>query len=492
MIVPAVAAPESARQAEELYHGDQRARAMLDLVLESRYIPWSPTPKQALALMSDKPEQLYGGAIGGGKSIMLLMAALQFMECDPKQHGGPHASLLMRRDLKMLKMAKALIPLSHEALSGTDAKWNSVENEWRWPCGHLLKFGYMRTPYDYERYQGSAWHTVGYDELTQFDEQQFTYLITRQRRDVDTTYPIRIRATSNPGGRGHLWCKRRFLDSSDDEREYIPALMTENPYLDTRSYLRRLRKNLPQHMVEALVKGEWDARPPGELFNEQWWKHADRRQRVKGGSRPIRFWDLAATAAGEGRDPDYTVGLLLWRDPWGMVWVEDMKRGQWDVGRVKREILRCAERDGHETMVRMGVDPGQAGKDQVADYQLNVLAGYDFQGVPINGSKWIRAQPIARQAEAGNVTLVAGEWVEDFIDETTAFAEDERSYAHDDIVDALSGGYNQLVETPTGGRRPYWQDGDDEDEERASVPRQLLRTNQLPRGPRGGGRGLYG
>ncbi len=64
-----------------------------------------------------------------------------------------------------------------------------------------------------------------------------------------------------------------------------------------------------------------------------------------------------------------------------------------------------------------------------------------FEGIRSTGSKAERAGPVSSQSEAGNVRLVRGVWIGDFLDELEGFPEG----SHDDQVDAFSGAYNQLV-----------------------------------------------
>jgi predicted phage terminase large subunit-like protein len=66
--------------------------------------------------------------------------------------------------------------------------------------------------------------------------------------------------------------------------------------------------------------------------------------------------------------------------------------------------------------------------------------GWDFHGKPSTGSKEERANPLSAQAEAGNVKLVRGVWVGNFLDEAEAFP----NGAHDDQIDSASGAFEYL------------------------------------------------
>ena len=59
-------------------------------------------------------------------------------------------------------------------------------------------------------YQGAELQFVGFDELTQFPENQYNYLHSRLRKLKDSDIPIRMRGASNPGGIGHDWVKKKI------------------------------------------------------------------------------------------------------------------------------------------------------------------------------------------------------------------------------------------------------------------------------------------
>jgi predicted phage terminase large subunit-like protein len=92
----------------------------------------------------------------------------------------------------------------------------------------------------------------------------------------------------------------------------------------------------------------------------------------------------------------------------------------------------------------MEQEPGSSGVKVIDDYTRRVLMGWDFQGVPSTGNKEVRANPLASQAEAGNVKLVRGPWINAFLDEIELFP----LGSHDDQVDAASGALLDLTSEP--------------------------------------------
>lgn len=382
-------------------------------------------------------EVLYGGAAGGGKSDALLMGALQFVDVPG------YSAILFRRSYTDLALPDALMPRAQEWLANTDAHWHGQDKTWTFPSGATLTFGYLEYEKHKLRYQSSAFQYIGLDELTQFTETQYTYLFSRLRRLEGIEIPLRMRVASNPGGPGHDWVKQRFLVESSPERVFIPASLEDNPHLDRDEYRKSLRE-LDPTTRQQLLDGNWDVLPSGYMFRREWFPiiepHEAEQLYKEGGWRWVRFWDLAATPKTKSNDPDATAGLLMGTDGEKLV-IADVIRVQEDSGAVKRLVGRTAEEDWREVAVRMEQEPGQSGKDQIREYRQNVLAQFDFKGVPSTGSKEVRARPVAGRAAEGDILLVRAAWNRPFLNELVRFPDDA---VHDDQVDATSGAYNCL------------------------------------------------
>jgi predicted phage terminase large subunit-like protein len=166
------------------------------------------------------------------------------------------------------------------------------------------------------------------------------------------------------------------------------------------------------------------------------------------GLRVVRAWDLAATAAGEARDPDWTVGMKLGRDEAGRIFVLDVLRMRGGPHDVAEAIVNTAHQDGRAVPVGLPQDPGQAGKQQVAWLRAQ-LAGHRVVASPETGSKLVRASPVAAQVEAGNLMLVRASWNANFLEELRDFPQGRK----DDQVDALSRGFAMLADAGAPARR---------------------------------------
>ena len=400
----------------------------------TKYIPHEPTDKQAAFLLLPHREVLFGGAAGGGKSAALLMAALQFVDVPG------YSAILFRRSYTDLSLPGALMDRAEQWLGGTDARWSQIEKTWHFPSGASLTFGYLEHPKDRYRYQGAEFAFVGFDELTQFDESEYRYLFSRLRRLKGDTVPIRMRAASNPGGIGHNWVKQRFLEEGlEHERPFIPSRLEDNPHLDQAEYEESLLQLDPITRAQ-LREGDWETRTPGSLFRREWFEIVDQ---APAGAQRARYWDLAATEATAGTDPDWTAGCLgTVKD--GIFYICDMQRVRQRPKGVEDLVKHCAGFDGLETEVIVEQEPGSSGVQTIDRYLRVVLLGYTVRGDRVTGKKDVRAKPLSAAAEQGNVKLVRGPWIGEFLDELEAFP----GGGHDDQVDAASGCFNALCGGP--------------------------------------------
>jgi hypothetical protein len=160
-------------------------------------LPHAPFPRQQLFLDLDVREAFYGGAAGGGKSDALLMDALKYRDV-PK-----YSALILRRTFKELNKADAIMDRAHQWLRQTAARWSAEHRRYTFPSGATLEFGHFEYENDKYQYQSAAYQSIGFDELTEFQESQYTFLFSRLRRLTGSDVPTRMRGASNPGGVGH-------------------------------------------------------------------------------------------------------------------------------------------------------------------------------------------------------------------------------------------------------------------------------------------------
>jgi predicted phage terminase large subunit-like protein len=112
---------------------------------------------------------------------------------------------------------------------------------------------------------------------------------------------------------------------------------------------------------------------------------------------------------------------------------------------VETAIKNAASLDGKHVRISIPQDPGQAGKAQ-AEHLVRQLAGYIVKNSPESGDKATRAEPVAAQAEAGNVKLVRAPWNDAFLAEAADFP----NGAFKDQIDALSRAFAELLHNVPG------------------------------------------
>lgn len=457
---------------------DERAQLTVALTpRRNKYIPITFTPRQTVFLLLNQVQEvLFGGAAGGAKSWALLAAASQYVDVPG------YSALLLRRSYRDLALPGALIPISHEWWDGTDAKWSGQDYAWTFPSGATVQFGYLENEGDEMRYQGAAFHFIGFDELTQFQRHQYLYLFSRLRRPkgdgAGATIPLRIRAASNPGGRGHEWVKERWnLPSGNTgapNRLFVPSKLDDNPYLDVESYEQALNQ-LATVTYQQLREGDWDANISGGKFYPEWFTVIDRKDLPPRESWEaiVRHWDLGSQAVTtESPDPDWTAGCKMVRvnqlpktlnswfrennttpPPPPYYIVLDVARIRSDPGGVEEFVKVTSANDGHWVPVSIEQERGASGKSMVDAYRRHVLQHADkVFGLWAKNSKESRASIAAGRAREGRIFLLAGEWNQPFVNELSLFGVDR---VHDDQVDAFSGCFQafQKLEYTSGQRQ---------------------------------------
>jgi len=435
-----------------------------------------PQPGPQTAFLQSRADiAVFGGAAGGGKSYSLLL--------EPCYHtgNGSFRCVLFRRTVPMIRQPGGLWDASRNIYVRLGAEAREQSLEWRFPSGAVVKFAGMELEADCYGWQGSEIALLCFDELTQFSERQFFYLLSRNRSTCGVK-PY-VRGTCNPDSDSWLrtflawwiddasglpiaeragvlrWFARRedALTWGDTRQElvaqfgseaepksvtFIPARVSDNKLLLQRdpAYVSNL-KALPLVERERLLSGNWNVRPAaGNYFHREWFTIVDAPpQEIV---RRVRYWDRAATEKRSDNDPDATVAVLLSKDRAGVYYVEHVLKMFASPHRVEKSMKTCAGADGPETIVAYMQDPGSAGVAE-AQATARALDGFNVRFATATGDKETRAKSISAQSESGNVKIVRGLWNDEFL----RVLENFPAGKHDDEVDALSGAYEQI-----GGR----------------------------------------
>ena len=206
----------------------------------------------------------YGGARGGGKSwAVIRKSALMAYNYDKIQ------ILVIRREYDQLENP-IIMPMLEIIPAGSYA-YNKTDHKLTFINGSIVKFSNMP---DYQaavggKFQGNNWDVLFIDEATQFTEEEFRGLDAIVRGD--NGLPKRIYLTCNPGGVGHFWVKRLFIDrefrgtENPDEYVFIPATVDDNKNIDAR--YKATLDLLPEDIRRAHRYGDWNALS-GVYFSE--------------------------------------------------------------------------------------------------------------------------------------------------------------------------------------------------------------------------------
>lgn len=224
-----------------------------------------PNPKQREFFSATARNIGYGGARGGGKSwagrrkgVMLCM-----------RYDGLKV-LLLRRTMPELRN-NHIIPLRAE-LYGY-ASFNSDERAFIFPNGSRFQMGYCDCEGDLLQYQGQEFDAIIFEEATQFPEEWIVFIRTALRT-TRTDFTPRCYYTMNPGGVGHEYIKRVFIDRNfkagedPDDYVFIQATVLDNTVLMEADpgYIKQLEA-LPPHKRRAHLDGDWDVYE-GQVFEE--------------------------------------------------------------------------------------------------------------------------------------------------------------------------------------------------------------------------------
>lgn len=220
--------------------------------------------KQMLFYQSRATYTAYGGAKGGGKTHAVRIKAV----------GGAIANpgikiLIMRRTYPELE-ENHIRPLN-KMVPPQLASYNATTHLMTFQNGSTIKFGHWSGDQSEDEYNGLEYDWIFIDEATQFSERAFNFL-GGCLRGVNE-FPKRMYLTCNPGGVGHRWVKRLFIDrqfkvnpDNPEENEnpedylFIPATVEDNYHLMQSSpgYVRMLA-NMPEDKRRAYRYGDWSA-----------------------------------------------------------------------------------------------------------------------------------------------------------------------------------------------------------------------------------------
>lgn len=225
-----------------------------------------PKQKEALKKSLDTPVLFYGGAKGGGKSWLVRCREIARRLKYPNTQG-----LIVRRTYPELR-ANHILKMFQEYPIIKDW-YNKADKVIYYPNGSTTEFSYLKNTDDVYTYQGREYQDISVDEITQHEEEVFKTLRSSLRTSVGGIKPT-VFLTGNPGGIGHQWVKRLFVDKIYREGEnptdfdFVQAFVSDNQALMAADpeYIKRL-EDLPEHLKKAYLEGDWNIFA-GQAFSE--------------------------------------------------------------------------------------------------------------------------------------------------------------------------------------------------------------------------------
>lgn len=251
---------------------------------DTRQIIWAPQEGPQTALLQCPVfEVFYGGARGGGKTESSIGDWLDHSST----YGEAAIGIFVRRKFKQLAEVIARTKQIFPKLGG---KYNEQKAEWRMANGARLKFVYLERDSDAEEYQGHNYTRVYVEEVTNFPSSSPIDKLRATLRS-GSGVPVGMRLTGNPGGPGHNWVKKRYIDPDPKgfkiitegcdveidgeiqrvelQRVFIPSKLGDNMLLlrNDPTYVLRLRQSGSEALVKAWLEGNWDI-VDGAFFTE--------------------------------------------------------------------------------------------------------------------------------------------------------------------------------------------------------------------------------
>lgn len=253
------------------------AKEVTQIVDENRK-EWIPTKKQErfIQLPFDVFEAGYGGALGSGKTDLLMLLPLLYGFHNHRKYRG----VFFRRTYPELE--SEVIVRSKEFFPSTGAIYNEQRHRWEFRRGGYDAFRHLEHEKDVKKYDTSQFNLTRWDEATSFTPFQYEYISLRRTRSGTPDLPAIVRWGSNPGNVGHVYFRKRFVDPyragnkilRDPKtgllRFFLPATAEDNKHLEEANpgyYKQRLASISSEAERRAMILGDWYTFE-GQVFEE--------------------------------------------------------------------------------------------------------------------------------------------------------------------------------------------------------------------------------
>lgn len=439
------------------------------------------------AFLSSKAQIIiYGGQAGGGKTYGLLMYPLRYRNIKG------YSAVYFRRKFTDIDKPGGSWDTANELYPLFNGRSKGQPRQYEFPGGGKVVFSHLCNEKDKHNWQTAQVPTIMFDELTQFEESQFFYLLSRNRSMV-AGVPRKMMAGTNPmpgwladiiswwideegyalderSGIIRWFCRpsgdaiewgdskeelhRKFgYDQAVYSLTFIKSTLEDNPKLLERNpeYRTQLR-SLALVDRERLEKGNWKIRPSaGKVFNRSWYPIVEK---LPAGGDDVLAFDFAATEKTlSGDDPDYTA-IVHYRKNAGKYYVQHAQMDRLNVAdserawvNMSRQAAEKAQHEGATFTACFGEGKADAGKRD-AHRMRKTLLDIGIDAVSINEKDDIvtRARKLSSETETGNIHLLNGGWNEMYLNQMHGFPDLD----HDDIPAASIIGYMQYTKPKWG------------------------------------------
>jgi len=220
-------------------------------------ISLQPKQREAIKACETYENVFFGGAKGGGKSHVVRAKEL----LRRLKYAGTYGVIIRKTydELRVNHIQKFFTEYPQTR------KWyNKSEKTIHYPNGSTTAFKFLRRTEDVYNFQGLEFDDISLDEATQH-EGVVVKILASSLRTTNPDIKPNFFLTGNPGGVGHSFMKRVFIDRNfkpDEDPEtyhFIPAKVFDNDAIikNDPAYLKRL-KALPDRLRKAYLDGDWN------------------------------------------------------------------------------------------------------------------------------------------------------------------------------------------------------------------------------------------
>ncbi len=378
----------------------------------TQVVPIAIHAKQAEFRQSTSRVRGFAAGVGAGKTVIGAMDLLK------RARDGRHYMVLapnhrMLRDAAWVTfqdVAKSLGRVESERRSAPMEDIILTENGGR---ATVL----FRSADEPEHIRGPNLSGIWIDEAAVMLEEAYLVALGRLREGGSLGW---LTMTFTPKGKAH-WTYGVFFDGDvpRSDTHLVTAHTLDNPFVEE-EFHDALASRYSEQRARQELAGEFIDMGSGTVNRAMF---GDPLRIAPECVRVCRAWDKAGTAGGKGA---CTAGVKIGLTKDGKYVVLHVVRGRWNAIDREREIKQTAEIDANENSTMMTIiieqEPGSGGKESCEATILN-LAGHDVHAFKPGGkgSKIERVDPFIAQIQAGNVTLVAGDWNRTYLDEWSAF-----------------------------------------------------------------------